>query len=761
LINTYQINISGQVQGVGFRPFIFNLAKKMRLKGFVSNDGNGVSILIQGEKPNIEAFLSMIEQSKPQNSRIAKILFEEIPTQQLFDTFFVKPPEENIIPNIPLTPDFATCARCEKEIFDSRNRRYFYPFTTCTHCGPRYAVTLKYPFERENTSVARFEMCPKCRREYVSPNHIRFHSQTNSCPQCGVNMKFTDNKGVVLERDNKRIFELAAEKLSEGKIIAVKNTSGYLLLCDASNKKAIGSLRKRKMRPCKPFAVLFPSMDKISEYLHVNDCNMRSFLSPESPINIIPIKDRKNLAVSEICPGMDCIGAMFPYTGMLKLIAKTFEKPFIATSGNVHHSPVCSSETEAVLALQTIADYFIHHDLEILHPQDDSVILFSAKHQQKIILRRSRGLAPNFFFSDELEVKNRDKEKILCLGSDLKSSFCAVPNHHCYLSEYIGDLSNYDTFLRYEKTIRSYRHIFSFRPQIILSDKHPLFENVQVKHSFPNVKEHKIQHHEAHFAAILGEHRLWESDKAVLGVVWDGAGFSTKDEIWGGEFFVYHKGVRSFSHVAQLDKFAWILGDKMAENPKISALSISANDPYLKPFFQENEWLFYTRQIEKRQVVTSSVGRLFDAVSFVLGFNRTISFEGEAAMYVEKMARSAFFVSETTFTDYLPEEKYTCDFSAKNLLLNIIHDLSRHKPETVALNFHYTLIKMIEKIAVLNGMEAIAFSGGVFQNSLLVDLAIDILKPEFELYFHENISPNDENIAFGQLNYYLNMIKQR
>ncbi|MDR1517454.1 MAG: hypothetical protein LBS52_05060, partial [Dysgonamonadaceae bacterium] len=231
-------------------------------------------------------------------------------------------------------------------------------------------------------------------------------------------------------------------------------------------------------------------------------------------------------------------------------------------------------------------------------------------------------------------------------------------------------------------------------------------------------------------------------------------GFSSENETWGGEFFVYRKGFRSFSHVAQLEQFAWILGDKMAENPKISALSISGNDCRFKPFFTENEWTYYTRQIEKPSVTTSSVGRLFDALSFVLGFNRAISFEGEAAMHVEKLAQSAVSVSETGLTDYLHE-----NFSAKELLLRIMDELPLHKPETIALNFHYTLIKMIEKIAVLNHSKAIAFSGGVFQNSLLVDLAIDMLSPNFELYFHENISPNDENIAFGQLNYYLNKMK--
>ena len=487
-MTTHIIHISGRVQGVGFRPFVFNLAQKFGLKGWVSNDENGVIITVQGK--NITEFLDSIKKEKPKSSQILSIKMETSKTFELFESFIIKPTPENIVVDIPLTPDFATCPDCERELFDPENRRYFYPFTTCTQCGPRYAITEKFPFERENTCISRFQMCPACLHEYQTPADIRFHSQTNTCPHCGIKIILTDHLGKILsplpcppqkdgeknENAYQKIFSLLAEKLAEGKIVAMKNTSGYLLLCDATNAKAVAELRKRKRRPTKPFAVLFPTLDKMKNYLHVKDFHEREFLSPEAPICVIKIKNTDDLAINEIAPNMDTIGAMYPYTGMLKLTAKTFGKPLIATSGNLHGSPICSDENEAIDRLKSIADFFVHHTLEILHAQDDSVIMFSPKFHRKIILRRARGYAPNFFFADELAKKNPEKQKILALGADLKNTITAVPNNHAYISEYLGDLENYYTLLRREKTIESYEKIFDFKAEVILRDKHPMFE---------------------------------------------------------------------------------------------------------------------------------------------------------------------------------------------------------------------------------------------------------------------------------------------
>ena len=736
---SYEIHISGRVQGVGFRPFIFNLAEEFGLKGYVSNDELGVIIICQGE--NSETFFKEIHHRKPKSSEIIFSEIKEIETAEIFENFFIKPTEKNIFVDIPLTPDFATCESCETELFDEKNPRYFYPFTTCTQCGPRYSITKKFPFERENTAIEVFKMCPNCLAEYKNPDDVRFHSQTNSCPNCGIQIWLKDNLGNEFKGSNKEIFEKLAEELSKGKIIALKNTAGYLLMCDATNSEAVSELRKRKRRPTKPFAVLFSGISTMQDYLEISELQIQHFKSSESPIIVTKIKDEKDLAIDEISPNMNTIGAMFPYSGTLKLIAKTFGKPLIATSGNFHSSPICSTTEEAEQILGKIADFFLHNTLEIQHPQDDSVIKFSPKHQQKLVFRRSRGFAPNYFFAEELSELNKEKNKILCLGGDLKNTFAVVPNNHVYISEYIGDLANFETYERFENTVKSYQKIFNFEPEIILKDLHPKYENQNIISRFEkksaqsakSTRVEKIQHHKAHFASILGEKKLWKSEK-VLGVVWDGIGFGTSTEIWGGEFFLFEN--KKIKRIAQLENFAWILGDKMSKTPKISALSIFLNSEedshevatinsigqspmsneaeiceapkvrnqnYLKQFFDENEWKIYTNLINKSEVNTSSMGRFFDAVSFILGFEKPIFFEGESAMWLEKISQEAF-ENNIKIIDYLEEEKFE-NIPTKKLFSRILKEkMSGKNTGEIGLNFHYTLIKAIEKIAEKNNV---------------------------------------------------------
>lgn len=761
---SYEIHISGRVQGVGFRPFIFNLAEEFGLKGYVSNDELGVIIVCQGE--NSEQFFNEIHQRKPKSSEIIFSEIKEIKTAEIFDNFYIKPTEKNIVVDIPLTPDFATCESCETELFDEKNPRYFYPFTTCTQCGPRYSITKKFPFERENTAIEVFKMCPNCLEEYQNPEDVRFHSQTNSCPNCGIQIWLKDNQGNEFKGSNKEIFEKLAEELSQGKIVALKNTAGYLLMCDATNSEAVSELRKRKRRPTKPFAVLFSGISTMQEYLEVSELQIQHFKSYESPIIVTKIKEVKDLAIEEISPNMNSVGAMFAYSGTLKLISKTFGKPLIATSGNFHGSPICSTTEEAEQILGKIADYFLHNTLEIQHPQDDSVIKFSPKNHQKIVFRRSRGFAPNYFFAEELSELNKEKIKILCLGGDLKNTFAVVPNNHVYISEYIGDLANFETYERFENTVKSYQKIFNFQPEIILKDLHPKYENLNIISKFSkksaqsaqSARVEEIQHHKAHFASILGEKKLWKKDK-VLGIIWDGIGFGKSTEIWGGEFFLFEN--QKMERVAQLENFAWILGDKMSKTPKITALSVSGNNEDLKFAFDENEWKIYINLIEKSEIKTSSMGRFFDAVAFVLGYEKPIFFEGEPAMWLEKISQEKFPTDFTDFhrlKDYLKNDEFE-NIPTKKLFSKILEEKKSGKSAgEIGLNFHYTLIKAIEKIAQRFAVKELAFSGGVWQNALLVDLAIEFLGEKFELHFHEKLSPNDENISFGQLNYYLNKI---
>lgn len=754
---TYKINIFGRVQGVGFRPFIFNLATKFELFGYVSNDENGVIIVVQGNDSIISNFYAAIEIQKPKSAFIHFSEITEIQTSIKYSSFEIVPTAKNVKIDAPLTPDFAICKSCQSEIMEPTNRRYFYPFTTCTQCGPRYSITEKFPFERENTSVSRFKMCPTCEAEYKNPNDIRFHSQTNSCSNCGIKITFTDNLGTPINGSNYENITRLCQELVLGKIIAVKNTSGYLLLCDATNAETIQELRLRKKRKQKPFAVLFPTIETILNYLEINNTQKEQLTVSEAPIVILKQKNNLVLAINAIAPNRKTIGAMLPNSGILTLIATVFNKPIVATSGNFHGSPICATVEEAVAILKPIADYFLHHNLDIQHAQDDSVVKFSEKYQHKIILRRARGFAPNIDFKATLQLLNPSKNKILCLGGDLKNTIAIVPNNQCYISEYIGDLSNYDTYKRFEKTFQSYQTIFDFVPNTILMDQHPNYESAKIVSNFnsiENLEIVKIQHHEAHFSAVLGEHHLWDSNQKTLGIIWDGTGYGTASEIWGGEFFELQNKV--ITRIGHLDYFAWILGDKMAKNPKISALSICENKSEFYCFFNQNEQKIYSKLIAESQIKTSSMGRFFDAIAFVLGFENPISFEGEAALYLEDLAQKAHSKNENTI-DYLQNVTFTNCIPTQKLFQFVL-EASRNNVaiEKVALNFHFTLVKCIEKIAIHNNSRNLAFSGGVFQNSVLIDLILEQLDGKFNLYFHKNKSSNDENISFGQLSYYLN-----
>ncbi len=752
-----KITISGRVQGVGFRPFVYNLAKKFNVNGFVTNVEKGVLIQALANDQNLDYFYEQILAQKPQSSQITATQKTTILSTEIFEDFVIKPTAPNLLIDIPLTPDFAICESCSNEILDAENPRYYYPFTTCTQCGPRYSITKKFPFERINNSIDEFIMCESCSQEYKNSDDIRFHSQTNSCPNCGITLKFTTNSGEIISESNTEIFKIIAEKLALGNIIALKNTAGYLLICDATNEEAVKELRVRKRRPTKPFAVLFKDTNTISNYLYLNNLGKSTLSSAEAPIVILNSRNTLDLAQNQIAPNLETIGAMIPNSGTLQLVTANFDKPIIATSANFHGSPIASSEKEVTKTLKEIADYFLHNSLNVLHPQDDSVMKFSEKYSKKIILRRSRGFAPNV-----LDFKiPKCNEKILCFGSDLKNTITLLPNNNCYTSEYIGDLENYDTYLRYEKTIENYHKIFNFEPEIVLFDAHPKYISSQlaesIVHSENEIYYQKIQHHKAHFAAILGEKNLWKSEDKILGIVWDGIGYGEDEQIWGGEFFEYQN--KEMNRLGHLDYYPWVLGDKMSKNPKISALSISNSNPFFRTYFDDNEWAIYTKTIQNPRIETSSMGRLFDAVGFVLGFHQPIYFEGEAAIYLEKLAQKQYVKSKNVLVDYLENIVLSNNCIPTKLLFDIIleHQQKGISVGEIAANFHYTLIKCIEKVASTNKIRTLAFSGGVFQNSVLVDMIYEFLSNNFEVHLHENFSPNDENISFGQLNYYLNI----
>ena len=747
---TFKIVIQGRVQGVGFRPFVYRQAQSYKVRGSVSNNEEGVIIFASGAQDQVMAFYRSITQSPPPVSRVIHHSFQEIPPEDP-KGFRIIPSSKTDRLNLQLTPDFALCTDCREELLDPENRRYGYPFISCVNCGPRWALTKTFPFEREHTSMEVFRMCPECLQEYTDPADRRFHSQTNSCHTCGIDFWVADPEGNRLDLSGTTPFGQLAEYLDQGNIVALKNTSGYLLCCDARNEKAVQSLRDKKQRPSKPFAVLYPSMEVLEKDLPVRPEEAEALRSVERPIVLLASGSyRGQAALQAIAPGLDQLGVMLPYTGVLALLSKAFPHPLIATSGNIHGSPICYSEEDARQKLNGVADYFFEHSLEIVHPQDDSVVRFTQAPTRRIILRRSRGMAPNY----SRPVRTGAGSGLLAMGGQLKSSIGYIPNDFLYISEYLGNLDNFDVYQRFTRTVSDFTALFSQTPKALLTDTHPAYLSTRYGAELSrkwDIPVFSIPHHKAHFAAVLGEHDLFDQGDPVLGVIWDGTGYGEDGQIWGGEFFRYQQG--SISRVGQLQYYNWLSGDKMAREPRLSLFSLfDGASELIRGKFTEEEWRLFGQLKSTNRLKTSSAGRLFDAASSLLGFCDRNSFEGEAAMLLES-ARRDFDLKKAGRLVSLDAQG---NIPTKDLITSLHEALvsGRAAPQ-IAGDFIFTLASLILEKAELESIGKIAFSGGVFQNAWLVGL-LQQLNPGFELFFHREFSPNDENIPFGQLMYHLN-----
>lgn len=725
---------------------MYQLATELRLTGWVNNGAEGVRIIISGEEDNCSTFLNRVVNDAPPLSSITNHSFAEEEFKEFAD-FSINNSEVAQGINLPLTPDFALCDDCRKDIRETNNRRKGYAFTTCTNCGPRYSIIRQMPYDRPFTTMGEFTQCLECQAEYDNPLNRRHFSQTNSCDLCGIDL-YTNNGQVDID--------FIVEKLREGSILAVKGIGGYLLITDASNSKAIAQLRERKNRPTKPFAVMYPDIVKIKAEYEVRDVARKLLQSEVSPIILLKQKNgTTTIDVAGIAPGLNKIGCMIPYAPIFQLILDSFGKPIIATSGNVSGSPIIYENAEAEDELSTIADFIISNNRDIVIPQDDSVLSFSGPVEQQIILRRSRGLAPSML-DHKLPLNGKN---VLAMGADMKAAFALTHHEYAYVSQYLGDMDSYLTQKHFEKTLAHLSTVLDHQPEIVLVDKHPGYFSTGLgkqKAEENNLPFHEIQHHKAHFYAVLAENELLNVQDSVLGVIWDGTGYGDDGMIWGGEFFVFEdKKVKREEH---LPYFPFILGDKMPREPRIGALAVGKllgeEIPEIANKFTDAELQLYQPMLASPTLQTSSIGRLFDAVaSLVLGIDKT-SYEGEAAMMLEAAALSAAGTGsapETVNNDYLfPIENYTVDlFSA--ILKDLRNGLST---TTIALKFHYSLVTLIRQVAKAKKAKKMAFSGGVFQNSLLVELILEELSGDFKLYFHKQLSPNDENISYGQLAWY-------
>jgi hydrogenase maturation protein HypF len=749
------IHIEGLVQGVGFRPFVYRLATEMQLTGWVSNGVDGVHIEIAGALEQLQDFIDRIQKDAPSIARITDVSIEETSIKH-FEKFKIIESTTSGRPNLLITPDMGMCNACSVEIHDSENHRYNYPFTTCTNCGPRYSILKSLPYDRHTTTMNQFAPCARCEEEYYNPLNRRYYSQTNSCPECAIEAWLVNAKGERLADHWTEAFPILLDALAAGKIIAIKGIGGYLLMADATNYKAVLTLREQKHRPTKPFALMYPDVETLQLDTQVNAEEEAALTSPPNPIVLLPLKayPASGICADEIAPGLNKIGAMLPYTAMFDMIMREWKKPVIATSGNVSGSPILYQDDEAFRGLHTVADLFLMHNREITIAQDDSVMQHSPVQEQPIVLRRSRGFAPTVSYPAF------SNETTLAMGADMKSSFSLQANGRIYTSQYLGDLGSYESQESYKATLFHLLKLINVKPDRIVMDAHPQYFSTQLGKSLAEkwgIPVSNVQHHKAHAYAVLAENNLIGCHEPVLNVVWDGTGYGDDGNNWGGEFFEFCDGaMERIGHIAYAPVWQ---GDKMAQDGRLAALFFGGQSErvraFLQPKFSDVVWLYYEKLLHtKSDLYTSSVGRLFDAVACLTAVNLFNLYEGESAMKLEALASHG----HTAVRYHVRWKDTTLD--TENLLNQIVLDLKEGiRPEKIAFKFHAWLADAIHSVVESKDYRKIALSGGVFQNALLIDLVLRKLKDK-QVLLHKELSPNDENISFGQLAYASQEVEQ-
>lgn len=748
------ITVRGAVQGVGFRPFIYRLATEMDLKGYVLNSPSGVSIELEGEKTLLDIFLLRLEKEKPSRAIIISLEFSFLDPVG-FDKFEIKESTQDGEIYTLILPDIAVCYDCLREMLDPNDRRYLYPFINCTNCGPRFSIIESLPYDRPNTSMKMFQMCEDCQREYENPLDRRFHAQPIACPVCGPNIELQNVDGKTLSSDNIALKEVV-DLICQGKIIALKGLGGFQLLCDARSNIAVEQLRFRKHREEKPFALMFPAIESVKELCLVNHFEERLLLSPESPIVLLKIKNQIEhpgpRISSLVAPNNPYLGVMLPYTPLHHLLMRELNFPIVATSGNLSDEPMCIDEKEALNRLSGIADYFLVHNRPIVRQVDDSIVrvLFG----RESLLRRARGYAP---LPISLNVESSGSNSIIAVGGHLKNTVALKKGNDVFISQHIGDLETDESYSAFIKVIDDFKQLYQIQNPVVVCDMHTDYLSSKYARKFSN-NVISVQHHEAHIAACRAENQV---SGAALGVAWDGTGLGLDGTIWGGEFFSSWDD--GFKHYAQIRKFPLPGGEAAIKEPRRSALGL-LYAAFGESIFEENKYLdilsvkFSKTELQslRRMLdrkfncpVTSSVGRLFDAVSSLVGISDITKFEGQSAMKLEfsvdpKMEDSYSF-------DIINGELLIIDW--KIMIDCILNEVSnRTVPSVISSKFHNTLAHIILKVAQLLGENKIVLSGGCFQNVYLLQTSVKLLEQKgYKVYWHQRIPPNDGGISLGQI----------
>ncbi len=741
-----RLEISGAVQGVGFRPFVYRLARRYDLAGWVSNTSKGVVIEVDGDTEVLVQFAEAILKEKPPVSIVQDIRSEYLDNAG-FKAFEIRKSTGGKREAFVL-PDLATCRECTLEILDPDNRRYRYPFTNCTNCGPRYSIINSIPYDRPSTTMSGFRMCSKCRKEYEDPLDRRFHAQPNACPECGPHLELWDSSGVSLaDRDN--ALRRASAEVLEGRILAVKGLGGFHLIALAGTDEAVRTLRSRKGREMKPFALMFPSILQISEFCVVSSEERKVLQSHRSPIVLLKKRDKLNspLFISElVSPSNPEYGVMLPYTPLHILLMMEIGEPVVATSGNLSDEPICTDEIDALERLKGIADLFLVHNRPIARHVDDSIVRIFR--EREMILRRARGYAPLPLSMDDKAVS------VFATGGHLKNTLALSIGRNVFTSQHIGDLETVQALVAFDEVWSSIEALYNAHPDIIAYDMHPDYiSSARARES--EIRGIPVQHHIAHVHSCILDRGV---RPPLLGVAWDGTGYGSDGTVWGGEFFHITGGTAK--RIAHLRRFPLPGGDRAVKEPRRSALGLLSelyDDPvkHLPPgAFSPEESDVMRRMISLKlnSPLTSSVGRLFDAVASILDLHQTIEFEGQAAMALEhaignKETEKSYPIEVVRS----PGEPMVIDWAS--LIEGVIMDTSGGiDTAIISAKFHNTLAESIAVIAETIGERKVVFSGGCFQNVYLLQRVLDILESMgFEPFIHRSLPANDGGIAPGQV----------
>jgi hydrogenase maturation protein HypF len=754
-----RLAVRGVVQGVGFRPFVHRVATELGLRGWVRNSSGGVSIEVEGPESGLQELGRRILGDRPRNAAI-QCLETTILDPIGYESFEIRESSDDGPASTLILPDVATCADCLREILTPEDRRYRYPFTNCTHCGPRFSIIEALPYDRRNTSMKRFALCAPCRREYEDPADRRFHAQPTACPECGPRLSLWDASGAVRDRGDAAL-RAAARALGEGRIVAVKGLGGFHLMVDAADGRAVRRLRRRKRREEKPLAVMCPDLETAARLCELSAPERRLLTAPEAPIVLLRRRsgDAGDVA-PEVAPGNPQLGVLLPYTPLHHLLLGDFARTLVATSGNLSEEPICTDEGDALERLGGIADLFLVHDRPIVRHVDDSVARVCLGREQ--LLRRARGYAP-------LPVPlPRGGDPILALGGQLKSSVALALDGNAFLSQHIGDLSSEPALDVFRRVAGDLVSLYGAPRARIAADLHP--DYASTRHAVSLGREvTPVQHHHAHVAACMAENELTGE---VLGVSWDGTGYGPDGTVWGGEFLLCDGA--SYERVAHLRRFPLPGGERAVREPRRSAAGVlyeiwgeaALDRTELAPIaaFSPEERRVLGRMLARRlnAPLTSSAGRLFDAVAALLDLRQRDAFEGQAAMAVEFAAGEAEPAPglRLEVRDLDPERDHTAGGGAaaryvvdwEPLLRGLVARVAGSElPAALAAAFHLALAGAIVEVARLVGCERLALSGGCFQNRLLTErTAAALAAAGFRAYWHQRVPPNDGGIALGQ-----------